>query len=227
MLIRHFLLAAILMTAPASVAQPRQSAKDCKVSDIRSQQVATDAAASSIKIEVLAPDTLRLSSVEQFEGPCAANISAAFMGQLLLDDGTAGEQSADVPGTYIRRDSAPLFEDGYDRRTVAEKKLPRWRDTSPINSARVNAKLEGGDFVGVWRDGGVWGARSFTQHSDRRLSQSLQLFSSRLPIRDIRYFPSPDSSSGVLGILQEMPDGRVRTLNFQWWHRSAFSKNVW
>lgn len=226
MLIRYFSLVAMLMTASASVAQPRQSAKDCKVSDIRSQQVSIGAAEPSIGIEVLAPDTLRLSSVEQFDGPCTVHISAAFMGQLLLDDRTAGAQNGDVPGTYVRQDSAPLFEDGYDRRTAIEKTLPRWRDAPPIGSTRVNAKLEGGDFVGFWKDGDSWVVQSFIQRPDRSLSQPRQMLSSRLAIRDIRYFPSADTPAGVLGILQELPDGGVRTLYFQWGHSSAFSKDA-
>jgi hypothetical protein len=193
----------------------------CSAATLRSSEIAVGDV-RGLTTSVLEPDSLKLVSAKQFDRPCAALLQNSIMGSVQLADGRAFRE-IDRTGRYEVRNAAP-FEDVYDRRTIAERSDPRVADTPLRSSDRVNARRVGGDFVGVWKIGGSWRVQSFSQRDDRTFTQPRAVFASSLPIRSVMYFPGPDTPSGRLEVIQEQPNGTVRTLAFDWWHGSAFER---
>ena len=203
------------------LAQPSVAAPTCSATTLRSSEVSVDAV-RGLTISVIAPDTLRIASAEQFDRPCAAEVQKSSMGSVQLADGRAFQEIHET-GRYKPRDTS-AFEDEYDRRTAIERNSPRLADSALLSSDRVNSRRVGGDFVGVWKVGKRWLVQSFSQRNDRTFTQPRQVFASSLPLRSVMYFPGPDTPSGRLEVVQEQPNGAVRLLAFDWWHASAFER---
>jgi len=192
--------------------------------------MARDSADGTFVIDVPDPgplgsgDALSLATIEQLDGSCATLTRRSTGGFLQLADGRVFGPSA-KPGEHIFQEApGPFAADAYDRRTSAEKRLPLHRGSRLLLSVRVNSHPAGGDFVGVWRVGKKWLIRSFTQREDRSFAKLRPVLSSRLPVRSITYFSSPDTPSGRLEMVQEQRDGRARSLAFHWSHGLAFKQ---
>jgi hypothetical protein len=73
-------------------------------------------------------------------------------------------------------------------------------------------------YIGLWKQGGGSLIAEFIVPSDgARPEEAIPLMKSDLPIRSIDFFPSPDTPSGSVTLVQEA--GRVvRVVKFDWWH---------
>lgn len=144
------------------------------------------------------------------------------MEQVQLADGRIFERNPKDRNFALQTTSGHFGENDYDTRTPVQKSLPRFRGTKPLSSVRVNAGKVGGDFVGLWQVGGKWLVQSFSMLADESFTAPRPVLTSSLPLRSVRYFPAPDTPSGRLEVLQEQPNGSVRSLAFSWLHGSAF-----
>jgi len=192
--------------------------------------MARDAAISTIVIDIPDPGTLGLGDAlsweasQQFEGSCATLVQRSSGGFVQLSDSRVFAPAA-KPGEHILQQAlGPFVADAYDNRTPAEKHLPLVDGSRLLSSVRVNSRKVGGDFVGVWRVGNEWLVRSFSQREDRGFTTPRPVLTSRLPVRSLTYFPSPDSPSGRLELVQQQRDGRARSISFSWWHALAFKE---
>jgi hypothetical protein len=167
------------------------------------------------------PDALELETVEQVDPPCASSVRATLMGLVQLADGRVFERNPDRTFA-LRTTSGPFGEDEYDTRTPLQKSLPRITGIKPLSSVRVSARPVGGDFVGLWQVDGKWLVQSFSMLADQSITAPRSVLTSSLPLRSVMYFPAPDTPSGRLEVLQEQPNGSVRSLAFSWWHGAAF-----
>lgn len=195
----------------------------CPSGSLSSSPIDVQEASGSIDILATGLDSLRLVSGTQFSGPCASSVRAIVMDQVQMIDGSVLARNASPPFAYESQNSRRAFEDAYDTRTAAEKMLPKLGGTSPLDSERVNAKISGGNFVGVWQIGDEWLVAAFVQRADRSFTTPSPILRSKLRVRSVQYFPSPDTPSGVLYVLQEQPDTRTRVLTLSWFHREIFT----
>lgn len=210
----------VAVAADAIETGHHKNAVTCTTAALHSSNIPLDEVLG-LTVSVREPDTLRLVYVREFEPPCASFIGKSVMGAIQLTDGRSFQEHRNGGG-YVVRD-ADIFEDEYDRRTATERSLPKAGGTALLSSARVNTRRVGADFVGVWHVGGKWLVQSFSQLEDRSFTEPRTVLTSSLPVRSVMYFPAPDTQSGRLEVVQEQPNGRARTLAFEWWHGSAFS----
>ncbi len=215
------MLIAWIAAIAAETSQPatRAAALRCTAATLRSSKISLDEV-RGLTISIGEPDTLKLTYIGQFGPPCAFVIRKSLMGAIQLADGRALEEESDGE-SYAARDARP-FGDDYDKSTAAERLLPKVAGMDLLSSDRVNSRSVGGDFVGVWRVGGKWLVQSFSQLEDRSFTAPRPILTSSLPVRSVMYFPGPDTPSSRLEVVQEQPNGTVRSLAFNWWHGSAF-----
>jgi len=195
----------------------------CTAATLGSSDVPVPAAVDSIVPSLREPDALRLVAVEQFDQPCAGLIRASLMGLVKLADSRVFQRTVKERNYSLLSTSRGFGEDGYDRRTAAEKLLPQVDGKGLLSSHRVNARRgRGGDFVGVWRVRKKWLVASFSQRDDGSFTTPQAILTSLKPIRSVNYLPAPDTNAGRLELLQERPAGRVWSLAFDWTHNMAF-----
>ena len=86
-----------------------------------------------------------------------------------------------------------------------------------VESVRTEAGLST-RYIGLWKQGGGSLIAEFTVPSDgARPVQAIPLMKSYLPIRSIDFFPSPDTRSGSVTLVQKGGQA-IRVVKFDWWH---------
>ena len=221
---------AVTAIHPRHVSDTPRTNTHCVGPVLRSSTMPRDAAVGTLVLDVPdlgtleLGDALSLGAIQQLDGSCAMLAQRSSAGFVQLVDGSVFRPSS-KPGEHIFQDApGPFAADAYDGRTSSEKHLPLVGGAPLLSSVRVNTRRVGGDFVGVWRVGKEWLVRSFTQRGDRSFTTPRPVLTSRLPVRSVTYFPSPDTPSGRLELVQQQHDGRARSIVFNWWHRLAFKQ---
>ena len=154
------------------------------------------------------PDDFGDLSVRRLSGPCAPAVEDMLMELVRLAD-----------GRVFRITPAGLVPAPEARGAFEAKLLDRGRFPQVPNMRFVDADdyIESeGRYVGVWTDGSTWLVGSF------RLSpastQIRPLFRSTVPLKSVSFFPSIDTPSGQLWLVQEGKPGDVRVITVGWTH---------
>lgn len=165
----------------------------------------------------LAADSLRLDRSYTLTGDCGDEARSFVMEHILLTGDRImmiGEDGS--LSTLTQRPSVVGPSE------VSPEQAPRLEGAPLVHAARVgHSRAAAGlvtSYVGVWRTGGKSIVASFRIAADGQASAPQPVFESDLPIMGVGYFPSPDSPSGQLGVVQQVDAGTARLLNYQWHH---------
>lgn len=72
-------------------------------------------------------------------------------------------------------------------------------------------------YAGIWRKGEASVVASFSRPIDGAFTTPRPILASAAPLRSISYFPSPDTPSGNLGLIQE-GDRKIHLIAVRWSH---------
>jgi hypothetical protein len=76
-----------------------------------------------------------------------------------------------------------------------------------------------GRFVGIWTDGSTWMVGSFRTSAGG--SRVRPLLRSRMPLRSVTFFPSPDTPAGQLWLVQDAGRNELSVITVDWMHERA------
>lgn len=218
-----------LACCPA-IAQAQVAAKsvDCAATAERASGltlVETGQSLADLSITVATDQAKRflLARVTLLEGPCAHDLQAFRMSQLVFSDSAVFTVQLD--GRLVHA-TAPAgltaYQDGQRATDHPEIKQARF-----IMAYDVDTTSTPGDRpvlrVGVWQAGGTWLVAAFIRRSGG-YSEPIELLRSRQPIRSVSYFPSPDTNTGRLGLVADTGHG-IALLSLDWDH-SALSRTL-
>jgi hypothetical protein len=147
-------------------------------------------------------------SVRKLSGPCAPAVEDMMIELVRL-----------VDGRVFRITPAGLVPAPEAREAFEAKLLDRRRIPQVPNMRFVDADdyIESeGRYVGVWTDSSTWLVGSF--RVSPASTQVRPLFRSTVPLKSVSFFPSIDTPSGQLWLVQEGKPGDVRVITVGWTH---------
>lgn len=164
----------------------------------------------------------RLARAYTLKGECAGDVQAFQMGVISLSYGMIQEVERDGARVLQPRQEAGQF---YGAMT-SEISAPSGVGGVFAGAARVGGRrhADGGleeHYLGLWRDSGSSVIAAFSKSATGAYTAPLRVLTSTLPLRSLSYFPSPDSPSGRIGLVQETADG-PHLLSLDWHHPDAY-----
>lgn len=222
--------------APVSQAADRSLASECQSAtdalSVSSQKVAEPSDAGLVLIANTAvrpgEEPLEKPALTTFAGKCAPLLKAAVFGALRLSNGAIYRHENDriVPWPSDE-DPSILFDD----RGLTASEIPAIPDAEFIDAAYIESGR--GDngvtkhYVGVWKRPTDWLLAEFIIPPDKSQTTSVRpLLTSRYPLKSVSFFPSPDTNSGGLDMVQDAPSGPPRVIAFRWWHGSLHIRDA-
>ena len=164
----------------------------------------------------LPPGALSMDRFYTLTGDCADQARAFEMEHVLFADGRVMAIGSD--GSLTRVTQTSVVEPS----ALSPQEGPRLRGAPLVYAARLggtNARPPiPSAYVGVWSVRGKSIVAGFRIGADGQSSTPQPLLESDLPIVGVGYFPSPDSPSGQLGVVQQVSANSARLLNYQWYH---------
>lgn len=170
----------------------------------------------SIEVAKNQERNLMLSDVTMLEGPCASDVYAFRMAQIVFKDGAIFTANSSNQFAYLRVgngftklgvDLAPSARMGPERNRLIM--------TSTVTSAGSDDGKRSLD-VGLSKTDDTYIIAAYIRYGNRAAAP-VELVRSTQPIRSVTYFPSPDSNSGKLGILRDGSEGVV-LISLGWDH---------
>lgn len=179
---------------------------------------------SDLQITIAAPqrDDLTLADITLLKGPCASAVYGFRMAQVIFEDGAVFTAQSNDRFTHAQQATAPTAFGGN-----AAPGHPVIDHAMFIMASNVEVSGTENDKraldVGLWKTGDDYLVAAYVRQGDG-FGEPVELLRSKAPLRSVTYFPSPDSSSGKLGLLEKTGD-RVALISLSWNH-TAFSKNL-
>lgn len=155
-------------------------------------------------------DNPQLTSVVTASGPCADHIAFFRMSRLYLDTGAVLEI-----GPELQLTASSALQSVQPLSGVIPH--PEIDGLSFVAATQVDLSAKQTAYVGLWESGDVSRLYAFETSNDGKLSDPKLILSSSAPLVSVSYFPSPDTNSGRLGIVQKAQD-KVRLLSLDWGH---------
>lgn len=159
---------------------------------------------------------LTLSDVTMLEGPCASDVYAFRMAQIVFKDGAIFTANSSNQFTILHGGggSAKLGMD-----IIPPVRMGPERNRLIMTSTVISAGSHDGKRsldVGLSRIDDTYIIAAYFRHGNS-LGSPVELVRSTQPIRSVTYFPSPDSNAGKLGILRDGSEGVV-LISLGWDH---------
>jgi hypothetical protein len=166
---------------------------------------------------------LSLVAVSVLEGPCAEGVHAFRMSQVEFEDGAVYTARSDDRFVYAP-DVAGLRNLRGDPLETGQPAIDRARlimaaNVDSADGANGKRSLD----VGLWQTTEGYLLAAYARHGDG-FGTPVELVRSRLPLKSVTYFPSADSNSGRLGLVQDTGSG-IALVSLDWDH-SALSKTL-
>jgi hypothetical protein len=173
---------------------------------------------SSLLLRLVKNEILSIDNVRYVSGRCAARLSGfeatnLYFGKVVGLSGFDGRLKVVTP---------PLGTPTKGFNTIKKSEGPaNWKGEQFLMASLLGQKKVGEGFTPLYV--GVWGTKNrsyvgvFEQKPSGLFSEPALLATSNIPIRSVSYFPSYDSPSGKLGLLQESLHG-LRLVNVNWMH---------
>lgn len=158
---------------------------------------------------------MKLAGVAALEGPCAHDVAAFRTGLIAFQDGAV---FAPAPGGgFVRRPDASLLPDPgapgpYERNAMAQARFIVAAQVHALDTSAGKRSMR----VGLWQRGAEYVVAAYTL-DDRGAAPPVELLQSVHPIRSVTYFPSPDTNTGTLGLVEETPDS-IALVSLGWDH---------
>ncbi|WP_420607363.1 hypothetical protein [Novosphingopyxis sp.] len=154
-------------------------------------------------------------------GACAGNLQLYRMDNLLLANGSWVRR--DAQNDVGPREPLSLEEDIINHDEPHPRASGRFVMAFRVGYRRANEALIT-DYVGVWQKGNAAVVSGYSSSPATGFTTPRAVFTSELPIRSVSYFPSPDTASGRLGVVQEQTGGSARMIGIDWAHQGFFNK---
>ena len=169
----------------------------------------------SITIAKSQKNNLALADVTLLKGPCANDAYAFRMAQIMFGDGAVFTKSNDrftysQGETGLTKFGGVSFPAGHPEVAQAQFIMASNVDTADIASEKRSLE------VGLWKLDEDYLVAAYIRQ-DGGFSVPVELVRSTQPIKSVTYFPSPDSHSGKLGLLESTPSG-IALLSLSWDH---------
>lgn len=208
------ILGAMLLVTPVD------SAPACDPGRIRRMAGDKADAAASLRIEKAARHKIEVAYVYSVSGPCAPLIDGLIHTQVKLRTGTVVDLS--YGGASIRPDDSNAFAHRTPPSVVPIVAGAAFVDAALFEqrNSPVGRKER---YLGVWHQGGGALIATF-EVVEGRASKPMPVLRSRVPVRGIGFFPSPDTPSGGIGLVQDTSP-TVRLVTLEWNHRDWFGKD--
>jgi hypothetical protein len=165
--------------------------------------------------------SIRLLGVRLVQGSCASAVNGFVMSQVRLSNGVVLEQ-VHQGGVTIRESGSAFHADYW---LDANDPHPELSGATFVMGARVGYRRQRGlttDYVGLWRRRGGAVIQAFSVFESGKVSSAVPVLQSNRPLRSVSYFPSPDTPTGRLGLVQEDGSGGIRLISLDWSHPSLF-----
>jgi hypothetical protein len=118
---------------------------------------------------------------------------------------------------YANEGREPFRKAELDRSQLPDLPNAEFLQADSVESVRTEAGLST-RYIGLWKQGrGALIAEFIVSSDGARAMQAIPLMKSDLPIRSIDFFPSPDTPSGSVTLVQEAGQA-TRVVKFNWWH---------
>lgn len=211
-----------------TLAQPRAAATpaNCAATLDRAsglRYVPTEKSLADLSITIAADQQNRLAfrGARLLQGPCADDVAAFRMSQIVLKDGAIfNAMSADGQFTHAPGLTG-LANFGIK---PASSEHPMIAQAQFIMAASVDgAYAQPSLDVGLWKTADGYLVAAFVRH-ENGFGTPLALLRSTQPINSASYFPSPDSNTGSLGLLVNSTSG-IALVSLYWDH-IALSKTL-
>ena len=170
----------------------------------------------SITIAKSQKNNLALADVTLLKGPCANDAYAFRMAQIIFEDGAVFTAKSDDRFSYsqdvtgLAKFGAVPFPAEHPEVAQAQFIMASNVDTADITSEKRSLE------VGLWKLDEDYLVAAYIRQ-DGGFSVPVELVRSTQPIKSVTYFPSPDSHSGKLGLLESTPSG-IALLSLGWDH---------
>lgn len=216
------LIAAVSLTAIPALAQiPVDcSATPDRASGLRYMETRKSLADLSVTIDKAQEKKLTLRSLKLVEGSCADKVHAFLMNMIAFNDGTV--MVIDAKGRFSSKQGYTKTTDFWNSSPPAGHPAIAQAEfvmASKIDGAAPKPTLN----IGLWKTSEGSLLAAFVQREDG-FSAPIELVQSKQQIKSVTFFPSPDTSTGSLGLLAITENG-VALLSLDWDH-SALSKSL-
>lgn len=209
MVYRWLIFAIAAAVAPLACGSAATSARSCGVADLHAVPIPRPAIERTLR---LPPGDLAghmaIVSGHAVRGRCANAIRAYFLGNAIMSNGRviAVSEHADRPAPGRTFDEAELITNA-----AAVPRIAGHRFVTAVRIAyRQTPRGLETRFLGIWGQGGRSVVSSFARQPDGRYTVPRPVLYSTLPLRSIRYLPSPDTSAGRVDIIQDGSSGEKR-----------------
>lgn len=200
---------------------PVDSAPVCDPASIRRTAGDKTDAAASLRIEKAAKHRIEVAYVDTVSGSCAPLIDGLIASQVSLRTGTVLDFDAKGVAS-VRRDKYSLFSIRTPPGVVPT--IPRATFLGAALFEQRNSPVGLKErYLGLWRQGGGALVATF-EVVGGRASKPKPVLRSRVPVRGIGFFPSPDAPTGGIGLVQDTSP-TVRLLTLEWNHRDWFGRD--
>lgn len=163
--------------------------------------------------------SLTLTDVTLLTGACAPSVNATLLDKVGLVDGSVYQLKDDGLVAW------PVpFDTMFDRVELAESRKPALKNARFLHAVEVESKSTNlgiiTRYLGVLQQGSGSVVVDFAVSADGQQPIKVRpLIRSMLPLRSVSYFPSPDTASGSIFLVQERSISEVRVLRLNWWHK--------
>lgn len=210
-----------LAQPPASAAPASCAATLDRASGLR--YVPTEKSLADLSITIAADQQNRLAfrGAKLLQGPCADDVAAVRMSQIVLKDGavfnadSADGQFTHAPGLTGLANFG-IKPASTEHPTIAQAQFIM---AASVDGVYAKPSLD----IGLWKTGDSYLIAAFVRH-ENGVSAPIELLRSTQPINSVSYFPSPDSNTGSLGLLVNSTSG-IALVSLYWDH-IALSKTL-
>lgn len=167
------------------------------------------------------PETYALDRprATKFLGPCGSSVTAMILDKVGLSDGNVYQITSSGLEPW-----PVAYSQMFDHTTLNTSDIPDIPDAQFVHAVPIEPPSArtgvGTRYLGLWKQnsGGLVVDFTLTAGGGKHVKVR-PLLRSDLPLRSISYFPSPDTRSGGLYLVQEATPGEVRAISFSWWHK--------
>lgn len=203
--------------AASPLAEPHGE-MECASGDLMRKRLAVDTFEKSLSFSAGPPHHLRIDTGYALSGSCATLVDEAEQGLVRLRRGSVYMFNNDGD----RIEPWPTGRGAFDAEGLKPKETPRipgmrFIDADNYQMAPTRAGQER-RYVGLWAGKGRWTVAAFAVSPTGRGEVRCLLMHSKLPLRGLTFFPSPDQPSGGIWLVQEAPGRQIRTIAVGWRH---------
>jgi hypothetical protein len=164
-------------------------------------------------------EPLEKPQLTAFSGRCAPLLEAAVFNAIRLSNGAIYQRDGEHVTVWASANTP------FQKPDIRASDLPRIANAEFLNAAYIQARRSKAGltrhYVGVWKRPSDWLLAEFIIPANQDADATVRpLLTSKYPLRSVSFFPSLDTSSGGLTIVQAPPFGTPRIIGFNWWHGS-------